>query len=97
MDNRKTYDFLPHSWIGECMELFGIVNNVRNVLQKSMIQWIGDRSLKKWQDESLSALLFIVLSLCLSQCQLLIDLNWFIFSSWLITNCVKKVENRQIH
>ena len=47
MDNRKTYDFLPHSWIGECMELFGIANNVRNVLQKSMIQWIGDRSLKK--------------------------------------------------
>ena len=35
---KKVYDFVPHSWINECMELFGIAENVRNVLEKSMDQ-----------------------------------------------------------
>lgn len=85
MDNRKTYDFLFHSWIGECMELFGIANDVGNVLQKSMIQWkpaltsngqeFGDRSLKKGKGASLSALLLLVSVVTLSQSMPVID--WF--------------------
>ena len=39
IDYKKAYDFVPRSWINECMELFGIVDNVRNVLEKSMEQW----------------------------------------------------------
>ena len=31
--------FIPHSWIVECMEFFGIAENVREVLQYSMKQW----------------------------------------------------------
>ena len=32
IDYKKTHNFVPHIWINECMELFGIANNVRNVL-----------------------------------------------------------------
>ena len=39
IDYKKVYDFVPHSWISECKELFGIEDNVRNVLEKSMEQW----------------------------------------------------------
>ena len=39
IDHKKAYDFDPHSWINECMGLFGIVDNVRNFLENSMEQW----------------------------------------------------------
>ena len=28
-----------NSWINECMEMFGIAENLRTILQKSMQQW----------------------------------------------------------
>ena len=36
IDYEKGHDFVPHSWINECMELFGIADNVKNFLEKSM-------------------------------------------------------------
>ena len=39
IDYKKAYDFVPHSWISECMEMFGIAVNVREFLQRSMVQW----------------------------------------------------------
>ena len=39
IDYRKTYDLVPHSWVNECMEMFGIAENLRTFLQKSMQQW----------------------------------------------------------
>ena len=39
IDYKKAYDFLPHSWINECMEMFGIAENVRNLLKKGIEQW----------------------------------------------------------
>ena len=36
IDYKKAYDFVRHSWINECMKLFGIADNERNVLEKSM-------------------------------------------------------------
>ena len=39
IDKTALNDFVPHSWINECMELFGIADNVRNRLKKSMEQW----------------------------------------------------------
>ena len=33
------YDLVPHSWVNECMEMFGIAKNLRTFLQKSMQQW----------------------------------------------------------
>ena len=57
IDDKKAYDFVPHSWISECMEVFGIAGNVKKFLQRSMVQWklsltsngevLGDVDVKK--------------------------------------------------
>ena len=39
IDYKKAYDFVLHSWINECMKMFGIAENVRNLLEKSIEQW----------------------------------------------------------
>ena len=39
IDYKKAYDFFLHSWINECMELFGTEDNVENFLEKSMEPW----------------------------------------------------------
>ena len=33
IDYRKAYDFVQHSWVHECMEIFGIAENLRTFLQ----------------------------------------------------------------
>ena len=72
IDYKKAYDFVSHSWINECMELFGIAENVRNFLEKSMEQWklsltsngedLGEVDMKRaiFQGDSLSPLLFVL-------------------------------------
>ena len=69
---KKAYDFVPHNWINECMEMFGIAENVRNLLKKSMEQWklslmsdgedLGEVNVKRaiFQGESVSPLLFVL-------------------------------------
>ena len=39
IDYRKAYDFVPHSWILECLDMLGIAENVRTFLEKSMKKW----------------------------------------------------------
>ena len=72
IDYKKAYDFVLHSWISECIKLFGIANNVRNFLEKSMEQsklsltsngeGLGEVDKKRgiFQAGSLSALLFVL-------------------------------------
>ena len=36
---RKAYDLVAHSWLNECMKMFGIAENLRAFLRKSMQQW----------------------------------------------------------
>ena len=72
IDYRKAYEFIPHSWIKECMELMGIAENVRELLVKSMMQWklsltsngneLGDvkGNTGIFQGDSLSPLLFVL-------------------------------------
>ena len=38
IDCKKAYDFVPHSWIIDCMEMAGIADNMINFLQKSLDQ-----------------------------------------------------------
>ena len=38
-DYKKAYDMVTHSWISECLEMFGIANNVQDFLNKSMKSW----------------------------------------------------------
>ena len=36
IDYRKAYDFVPHSWILECLDMLRIADNLRSFLEKSM-------------------------------------------------------------
>ena len=38
IDYRKAYDLVPHTWVNECMEMFGTAKNLRTFLQKNMQQ-----------------------------------------------------------
>ena len=72
IDYKKAYDLVPHSWIIECMKMFGIAENVTNFLGKSMEQWklsltsngkdLGEVDVKRgiFQGDSLSPLLFVL-------------------------------------
>ena len=35
VDYKKAYDFVPHSWVNECMEIFGIAENVRDFCKEA--------------------------------------------------------------
>ena len=39
VDYRKAYDLVPHSWILECMRIFGIAENVTEFMKRSMATW----------------------------------------------------------
>ena len=39
IDYKKAYDSVPHSWIGEYLEMLSIANNVQNFLNNSMKSW----------------------------------------------------------
>ena len=72
LDYKKAYDLVQHSGINVCMELFGITDNLRNVLEKSMEQWqlsltsngedLGEVGVKRriFQGDRLSPLLFVL-------------------------------------
>ena len=64
IDYKKVYDFFRHSWINKCMESFGIADNKRNFLEKSMEQWKLSRGI--FQGDSLSPLYFVLSKVPLS-------------------------------
>ena len=39
IDHKKTYDMVPHSWITECLDLFGVAENIKSLLMNSMEKW----------------------------------------------------------
>ena len=39
IDYEKTYDMVPHLWIIECLHLFGVAENIKSLLVKSMEKW----------------------------------------------------------
>ena len=72
IDYKKAYDMVPHSWISECLEMFGIANNVQDFLNNSMKSWklelnasektLGEVDIRRgiFQGDSLSQLLFVL-------------------------------------
>ena len=39
MDYKKAFDFLPHTWILECLDMFGAAKNIQNLISNSMEHW----------------------------------------------------------
>ena len=77
-DYRKAYDFASHSWILECLDMFGIDDNVRSFLEESIKKGKllltsngldlceGDVSRDIFQGDSLSPLIFVICMIPLS-------------------------------
>ena len=72
IDYKKAYDMVPHSWIVECLEMFGIAENIRTLLVNSMENWkvmlcsgnleLGEVDIRRgiFQGDSLSPLVFVL-------------------------------------
>ena len=39
IDYKKADDMVPHSWIIECLDLFGVAENIKSLLVNSMEKW----------------------------------------------------------
>ena len=69
---RKAYDIVPHSWISECLKMFGVAENVKKFLEDNISKWklelsssgeiLGDVQVRRgiFQGYSLLALLLVV-------------------------------------
>ena len=78
IDYKKAYDMVLHSWIKECLELFGVADNIRTLLVNSMEKWrvmlcaenseLGVVDIKRdiFQGDSLSPLVFVLALIPLS-------------------------------
>ena len=72
IDYKKACGMVPRSWISECLEMFGIENNVQEFLNKSMKSWklelnasgktLGEVDSRReiFQGDSLSPLLLVL-------------------------------------
>ena len=85
VDYKKAYDMVPHSWIRECLDMFGIAENVKQFISVSMRSWeteltsggqkLGRVKIRRgiYQGDSLSPLLFVIcmipLTIILRQCK----------------------------
>ena len=82
IDYNKAYDMIPHSWITECLDLFGVAENIKSLLVNSTVNtymvnnYVQEiLSLEKLKlSEVFSRRLFIPFSVCFS-----IDSNKFDF------------------
>ena len=78
IDYRKAHDTTPHSWISECLEVFRVAENTKNLLVNSMNKWkleltsnggsLGSVEIRRgiFQGDSLSPLLFVLCMIPLS-------------------------------
>jgi hypothetical protein len=72
VDYRKAYDMVPHSWIMECLKMFGCASNITKFIGRSMEMWktelisngekLGCVGIRRgiFQGDSLSPLLFVL-------------------------------------
>ena len=72
IDYKKAYDMVPYLWIIECLDLFGVAENIKSFLVNSMEKWkvmlcsgnseLGEVEIKQgiFQGDSLSPLVFVL-------------------------------------
>ena len=72
LDYRKAYDLVPHLWLNECLSMFGVAENVKDLLINSMKEWstmltscgeeIGEVKFSRgiFQGDTLSPLMFVI-------------------------------------
>ena len=75
---KKAYDMVPYSWVIECLDLFGVAENIKSLLVNSMEKWkvmlcsgnseLGEVEIKRgiFQGDSLSPLMFVLAVIPLS-------------------------------
>ena len=78
IDYKNAYDMVPHSWITECLDLFGVTENINSLLMNSMEKWkvilcsgnseLGEVKIKRdiFQGDCLSFLVFVLALIPLS-------------------------------
>ena len=78
LDYKKAYDMVPHLWIIECLDLFGVAKNIKSLLVNSMEKWkvmlcsgnseLGELEIKQriFQGDSISPLVFVLALIPLS-------------------------------
>ena len=78
IDYKKAYDMVPHSWIIECLDLFGVAENIKSLLVNSMEKWkvmlcsgnsqLAEVEIKRviFQGDCLSPLVFVLALIPLS-------------------------------
>ena len=72
IDYKKAYDMVPHLWIIECLELFGVAENINSLFVNSMEKWkvmvcsgnfeLGEVEIKRgiFQGDFLTPLVFVL-------------------------------------
>ena len=72
IDYKRVYDMVPHSGIKECLNLFGVAENIKRLLLNSMEKWkvmmcsgiseLGEVEIKRGvsQEDSFSPLVFVL-------------------------------------
>ena len=78
IDYKKAYDMFPHSWVIECLDLFGVAEITKSLLVNSMEKWkvmlcsgnseLGEVEIKRgiFQGDFLSTLVFVLALIPLS-------------------------------
>ena len=72
IDYKKAYDMVPHSWIITTLQMFGVADNVIDLMSRSMTKWrtnlyfngefLGSVNINRgiFQGDSFSPLLFVI-------------------------------------
>ena len=78
IDYKKAHGMVPHSWVIECLDLFGVAENIESLLVNSLEKWkvmlcstnseLGEIEIKRgiFQGDSLSSLVFVLALIPLS-------------------------------
>ena len=78
MNQKKAYDRVPHLWIKECLDLFGVAENIKALIVNSMEKWrvmlcernseLGKVDIKRgiFKEDCFSPLVFVLALITLS-------------------------------